>query len=187
MDTKKGRQRIYSIGPLEGFSNREVAYAAAYMDELRERAYDQIVDLPQGALDFVSGETRLSIGRLGLHLGWAEAAWIARLSKDQLPADLETALAAGALSLFADNAPKTGNAAEIAALCHRVRDEVTLPYLQGVGDFDESRLADGSTVRGVVTHLQWHWVFHSGHIGLLRFEWGSDYEWTAARPFVPRT
>ena len=185
MDTKKGRPRVYSVVPLEGFANREVAFAAAYMDELRERVYDQIVDLPQSALDFVSGETRLSIGRLGLHLAWAEVGWISRLSGSAPPDGIKGQVDPGALNLFGEDPPKTGAAGEIISLCRSVRDQVTLPYLRGVGDFDEVRREDGSTVRGVITHLQWHWVFHSGHIGLLRFEWGSDYEWTFAGSLAP--
>ena len=186
METKKGRGRIYSLGPLEGFANREVAFAAAYMDELRERVYDQIVDMPQEALDFVSGETRLSIGRLGLHLAWAEAGWIARLSRSTLSAEITDQVDPGALALFSEAPPQTGDARAIISLCRQVRDEASLPYLRLVKDFDEVRMEDGATVRGVIMHLQWHWVFHSGHIGLLRFEWGSDYEWTFQRPLAPK-
>ena len=163
METKKGRGRVYSVSVPQGFASREVAFAAAYMDELRERVFDQIVDLPQDALDFVSGETRLSIGRLGLHLAWAEAGWVSRLSGGAPPEEIKNQVDPGALGLFGEAPPETGGASEIIAICRQVRDEVTLPYLRGVDDFDQTRLDDGSTIRGVIMHLQWHWVFCMAH------------------------
>jgi hypothetical protein len=75
-----------------------------------------------------------------------------------------------------------GEPPELIAVCRRVRDDVTLPYLKGVQDIDEARMGDGTTVRGVLMHLTWHWIYHSGHIGLVRLEWGSDYTWTIHRP-----
>ena len=73
MVTKKGRPRRYDLRPLGDCHSREAGWAATLLDELRERVYDQVVDLPREGLDFISDETRLSIGRLMLHLGWAEA------------------------------------------------------------------------------------------------------------------
>jgi len=182
MATKKGRERRYDVAALEGFRNREVASLAATLDELRERVYDQVIDLPQEALDYVAGSTRLSVGRLLLHLGWAEINWVKRLSRAIGPEDLEQALSRGALGAFGGEPPRVGPAAALVSLCRRVRDEVTVPCLRTVADVDEKRLDDGSTVRGVLMHLVWHWIYHSGHIGLLSFEAGHDYEWTMRRP-----
>jgi uncharacterized damage-inducible protein DinB len=184
METKRGRERRYDIAPLDGFRSPQVAYAAAALDELRERVYDQVIHLPQQALDYVPGQTQLSVGRLMLHLGWAELGWIRRLSGRAVPVDLDRAVEAGALAGFKGAPPPAAPAGSLVTLCRRVRDEVTLPYLRGVADFDEKRLDDGSTVRGVVTHLCWHWVYHSGHIGLLSFEAGHDYEWVIKRPLA---
>lgn len=184
MELKRGRERRYDIAPLEGFVSRDVAYVAAMLDELRERLYDQVVDLPQQALDYVSGQTRLSVGRLMLHVGWAELGWINRLAHRSGPQELEAALSGGALASFGEAPPVAGPASALIARCRQVRDQVTLPYLRGVADIDERRLDDGSTVRGVLMHLCWHWIFHSGHIGLLSFESGHDYEWTVRRPLA---
>ncbi len=184
MELKKGRLRRYDIAPLEGFASPDVAYVAAMLDELRERVYDQVIDLPQPALDYVSGQTRLSVGRLMLHVAWAELGWINRLAHGSGPQELESKLSAGALASFGEAPPVVGPAAALIALCRRVRDEVTLPYLRAAPDIDERRLEDGSTVRGVLMHLCWHWTFHSGHIGLLSFEAGYDYEWTVKRPLA---
>ena len=195
MTTKQGRGRSYIVHKLDGFPNEEVAAAASYMDELRERVFDQIVDLPSDALNFEAGETKLSIGRLGLHLGFSElnrmkelvaANGADRSTEVRGSGDLSAALAAGSLDLFKEPPPKTESAEELIALCRRVRDEVTIPVLRGVEDFDDPSFEDGSTVRGVVTHLQWHWIYHSGHIGLIRFEWGADYEWTLAGPLTTK-
>ena len=163
MTTKRGRRRSYIVHKLDGFHNEEVAAAASYLDELRERVFDQIVDLPSDALNFVAGETKLSIGRLGLHLGWGELNRMKELGAaqgtDQAGAvqgseDLSAALKPGSLDLFKEPPPKTQSAEEIIALCRRVRNEVTIPVLRDVEDFDDPSFEDGSTVRGVVTHLQ---------------------------------
>ncbi len=184
MQTKKGRERRYDIAGLEGFRDQAVAYLAAELDELRERVYDQVLHLPQEALDYVAGATQLSVGRLLLHLGWAEMSWIRRLSGNDGPQDLRAALSAGALESFQKDPPRAGPAAALVALCRRVRDEVSVPWLRAVPDADAKLMEDGSSTRGVLMHLCWHWVYHSGHIGLLSFEAGYDYEWTVRKPLA---
>jgi uncharacterized damage-inducible protein DinB len=179
---KQGRERRYDLAPLEGFGSKDVGFAAAILDELRERVYDQVVDLPAEAMNFYTGATRLSIGRLMLHLAWAEASWMRRLSRRELPEDLNHRLGAGSLQLFGEEPTRVGEPSELIAVCRRVRDEATLPYLKGVQNIDEVRMDDGTTIRGVLMHLTWHWIYHSGHIGLVRLEWGSDYTWTIRRP-----
>ncbi len=184
MHTKKGRERRYDIAALDGFRDQAVGYFAAALDELRERVYDQVLHLPQDALDYVAGATRLSVARLLLHLGWAEMNWIRRLSGNDGPRDLRAALSAGALESFPKDPPQAGPSAALVALCHRVRDEVTVPWLRTVPDADAKLMEDGSSTRGVLMHLCWHWVYHSGHIGLLSFEAGYDYEWTVRKPLA---
>ena len=93
METRRGRERRYDMRPLEGLRNADVAYVAAMLDELRERVYDQVLPLPQAALDYVAGPTQLSAGRLMLHLAWAEMNWIDRLAHGKGPEDLESILA----------------------------------------------------------------------------------------------
>jgi uncharacterized damage-inducible protein DinB len=182
MEMKKGRARRYGLPPLPGFANRDIARLASGLDELRERVYDQVSHLPAAALDYVAGATQLSVGRLMLHLGWAEVNWMRRLGAPPAPADLAATLDAGALESFPHAPPRAPSAAALVGLCRRVRDEVSLPFLKTVADPDAARLDDGSTARGVLLHLTWHWIFHSGHIGLLSFEAGYDYEWTMQRP-----
>ncbi len=186
MHSKKGRERRYDVAALDGFRDQAVAGLAAALDELRERVYDQVLHLPQEALDYVAPSTRLCAGRLLLHLGWAEMSWIRRLSGKDGPRDLRETLSAGELESFAKDPPRTGPAASLVALCRRVREEVTVPWLRTVADADAKAVEDGSSTRGVLTHLCWHWIYHSGHIGLLSFEAGYDYEWTMRKPLAPR-
>jgi hypothetical protein len=107
-----------------------------------------------------------------------------RLSGGKLAEDLNDRLGGGALQLFDKEPAKVGEASDLVALCRRVRDEVTIPFLKDVADIGEARMDDGTSVQGVLMHLTWHWIYHSGHIGLVRLEWGSDYEWTVHRPLA---
>ncbi len=182
---KTGRGRFYQISPIKGFANREIAISAAWMDEYRERVYDQIEDLPLEALDQEAPGTGLTIGRLVLHLGWAESYWIGRITESKIQADFSESLSAGSLKNFEENPVPSLEAAELISLCRRVRDEMTIPGLMSVKDSGISCWEDGSTFRGVLGQLQWHWIYHSGQIGLIRFEWGSDYQWTMGSPMAP--
>ncbi len=178
--TKTGRPRRYGLPSLPGYLNPELGAMAAWLRELAERVYDQIVDLPQEALDFSPPETKLSIGRLTAHLAWAEATWVSRLTREPIPGDLQGSLDIGALTAFDQPPVPAGAAAELIAFCRRVQESYTGPTLSRVADIGAPLQAGGRTVnvRGVVTQLQWHWAYHSGQIGLLRLLWGSDYTWT---------
>lgn len=180
---KKGRPRRYDLRPPDGFADRELGLAVAWLRELAERVYDQIEDLPLGALDFLPAGTTLSISRLTLHMAWAEVNWVRRLAgvepSPALWADLQNA----SLDTFTIP-PKGGReAASLIEACRRAQDEYSAPALRGVRDIDAGRPIGDSvvTVRGVMSQLAWHWTYHSGQIGLLRLLWGSDYEWTMDR------
>jgi uncharacterized damage-inducible protein DinB len=177
---KTGRPRRYGLPPLPGFANAELGARAAWLRELAERVYDQIVDLPPEALDFSPGDTKLSIGRLTAHLAWAEATWVSRLTGEPIPQELQGELDIGALTAFERPPAPAGTAAGLIAFCRRVQEGFTGPALSRVADILAPLQAGGRTVnvRGVVTQLEWHWTYHSGQIGLLRLLWGSDYTWT---------
>ncbi len=153
---------------------------AAWLRELAERVYDQIVDLPGEALDFCPAETKLTIGRLTAHLAWAEATWVSRITGEAIPRELLGGLDVGALTAFDQPPVPAGTAAELIGFCRRVQETFSGPILSRVEDIGRPLQAGGRTVnaRGVVTQLQWHWTYHSGQIGLLRLLWGSDYTWT---------
>lgn len=178
--TKTGRVRRYDQAPLPGFAHPELAAKAAWLRELAERVYDQIEDLPPEALDFCPGQTLLSIGRLVVHLAWAEASWVSKLTRENPPAGLQEVLDRGRLDDFDKPPAPAGTAGELIAFCRRVQESFTAPALARLDDIDSTFEAGGRTVnvRGVLAQLEWHWAYHSGQIGLLRLLWGSDYRWT---------
>jgi uncharacterized damage-inducible protein DinB len=180
LEDKIGRPRRYDLVPGSGFAHRELALQAAWLRELAERVYDQIADLPLEALDYTPGDTRLSIARLVVHLAWAEANWVANLTRAPWPEGLKATLERGMLSEFDKPPVSAGTAAELIAFCRRVQEAYTAPALARLTDIDTPFAAGGRTVnvRGVMAQLQWHWAYHSGQIGLLRLQWGSDYQWT---------
>jgi len=92
---RPGRPRRYAIRPAAGFANESAAYVAAMLDELSERLFDVISDLPQEALDYVPDGTTNSIAMLAVHMAWAEAGWIARVTQAEIPPELHENLRAG--------------------------------------------------------------------------------------------
>lgn len=173
---------------VEGYANAEVAFMAEYLCELRERVYDQVTDLPQEALDTVIGRTDLStvsIGRLLRHLSWAECNWISRMCGVDTPDDLNKVLIDGSLQRFTMPPLPSPAARQLIDMSKRVAREVVEPALTKISNPDSVVEEDGTTVRGILMHLHWHWTYHSGHIGLLRLVWGSDYTWTIKSPLAP--
>ena len=183
--TKTGRGRVYTIRPGTGFADRTYAMLSSWLDELRERVYDQIEDLPTEALDHRAANTNLTIGKLVLHMAFSEAFMVARAAGGTIPEDLNTALESGARAAINDTPLPSPDAAELIALRRRVRDEVTVPLLKDRTDPDTPCWEDGSTPRGILDQMLWHWTYHSGQVGLIRFEWGSDYDWSFDGPIAP--
>jgi uncharacterized damage-inducible protein DinB len=180
---RPSRPRRYDIQPLSGFVHPGAALAAAALEELRERLYDMIADLPQEAMDFVPEGATNTIAMLTVHMAWAEAIWVANITGLPIPDELEPRLSPGKQGPSGDLPSFSDSAAELIALCRRVRDEVTLPRLSVLENID-LEIPDANrpmTARGVLMHLVWHWTYHSGQVGLLRRLWGSRYKWTFDR------
>jgi len=181
LEMKRGRPREYNIRPVPGFADEGVALAVATLDELRARVIDQIADLPLDALTFVPQGTTLSIAVLAAHLVWAEVRWIERISATKAPAELCAAVgAAGRAVPAGDLVILDLDAEALVSLCMRVREEFTFPVLARVTDIEVELPGEdrAMTPRAVLMHLIWHWTYHSAHIGLIREQWGSGYEWT---------
>jgi uncharacterized damage-inducible protein DinB len=178
--TKSGRPRRYDLRPVPGFVNDDAGYAVAALDELSARLCDMIGDLEQDALDFVPPGTTNSIAMLAVHMAWAEASWIVRVAQVPIDPDLEALLLPGKQGAGGELPVSTYSVDELTALCHRVRQEVTIPGLSVLDDIDlvvpDARRP--MTVRGVLMHLIWHWTYHSGQVGLLRRQAGARYQWT---------
>ena len=177
-DYKKGRPRCYEFEPRDDVADDEAAGYASSLDELRERVYDQIVDLPPEAINFVSPGTPLSIGWLAAHLAGGEADWMGRITRSEVPDAVRHHPEYARLTPYGEPLPAFGSAASLIELGRLVGREATLPMLRST-DIDASTHSERLTsVRRVLLHLMWHWSFHSGHIGLIRLQWGSEYEWT---------
>ena len=180
---RPSRPRRYDIDPLPDFANRGAAYAAAALDELRERLFDLIIDLPQEAMDFLPRGATNTIAMLTVHMAWAEAIWVANVTEMPIPPELETPLLPGKQGPSGDLLPSSGSASELVELCECVRAEITIPRLSALRDIDSEipGIQRPMTARGVLMHLAWHWTYHSGQVGVLRRLWGSRYKWTFDR------
>ena len=176
---KIGRPRRYTLPPPAGFTNTELAHAVAQLQELAERVYDQIVDLPREALDYTAQDAPLSISMLVLHMGWAEAWWVRRLTGVEIPEPLRGEIEKGSLGNIGGPPPTGYAASTLVEICRRVQSDYSQPRLGEIRDIDEVLEKEGVTftVRGMMGQLAWHWSYHSGQIGLLRLLWGSDYQW----------
>lgn len=177
---KSGRPRRYDLEPVRGVANRDVGLAIAALDELSARLCDLIGDLDQAALDFVPHGTTNSISMLVVHMAWAEASWIVRVTRFSIAADLEARLLPGKQTTEGVLVVSSYSSSELVSLCQQVRYDVTIPALSTLEDID-FKVPDPRrpmTIRGVLMHLIWHWTYHSGQVGLLRRMWGARYQWT---------
>lgn len=185
--TKTGRPRRYELTAPEGFAHRELALGTALLQELAERVYDQVEDLPREALDFTPGDSRLSIGWLVLHMAWAEGRMIGLATGAEVPADLAAGFQTARLDHYGEPPPPSEEPAALIERCRRMQREFTLPALRPLTDIDRPLERGGLklTLRGVIQQLNWHWSYHSGQIGLIRLLWGSEYTWTTENLLAP--
>ena len=182
---KNGRPRLYGFTPaktLRGgeFKNREAGMYMAALNELMERVIDQTEHLPQDAVDFVAPGTTLSVGRLMLHLSFADARMFGLLVGKKPDGSLAERLNLGALSDFSKPPEKYGSASELIALMRRVREEFVCPWCAEITDMEAPSVEKSPLKNARDTFMQmcWHWTYHSGHIGLLTLQAGYDYTWT---------
>jgi uncharacterized damage-inducible protein DinB len=181
---RPGRPRKYNLHPAIGFADPEVAYAVAVLDELSARLHDMISDLPQNALDHVPEGTTNSIAMLVVHMAWAEASWVSGATGHAIPGDLEECLLPGRQDASGDLPVSSASAEELIAYCRAVRDTLTRHALASVEGIDEELQTTGQlgSLRQVLMHVVWHWIYHSGQVGLLRRLWGKTrYRWTFDR------
>lgn len=176
---RRGRPRLYDLMPRPGFGDYETAALTAVLDELSERALDLIADLDSEALAFVPGGTTNSIAMLIRHMAAAEAGWITRVTGTGVPNELETALAEGMQNASGVLPVSAGTAEELAVLCRRVRNEVTVTALCGLQTCDTAVTSGRMTLtaEGVLMHIIWHWTHHTGQVGLIRRLAGRKYAW----------
>ena len=182
---KRGRPRRYDFRSDETCRDAVVGFAISTLNELLERVADQIVDLPPEAFSYSSPGSWFCLGWLPLHLAWAENHQMMRIAgglgipQPHLDDDIETRLSHGALQSDGTVPAELQDASVLIDMMHTVRDSVSIPVCRLIDDATRvipkaDRL---STAQAVLMHQFWHWTYHSGHIGLMRLEWGSDYEW----------
>ena len=173
------RGRKYTFLPPPGFKNRDVAVAAAMLIEAAERVYDVLSNTDDAKLHFVPQGSYLSIAKLVKHMAWAERGWLSRLCAKKPPEDLD--------ALFGDPAPQklaqleegSETAEQLIAGIKKLRSEFSIPALMEIEDFDAPFAAEKgpNSVRQVLSHLLWHWTYHSGQVGITLLQAGYDYQW----------
>lgn len=178
---KSGRPRVYALPPLPGFANPDAALQMAAVEEMSERVFDLIADLPPAALEFLPDGGNNTIAMLVLHMIAAESFWIKRISQQPFPDDLKQRVQGGMQDPDSGEMPRVNKtAAELRDAGAVVRARWTLPFLRAQADIDRP-IQDGDrtvTVRGALQHLIWHWTYHGGQVGLLRRLAGTRYQWT---------
>lgn len=174
---KSGRGRVYDYAVDVG---RFGPYAAqvAYLDEMAARCLDLVADLPAAVADAVPAGGTNSIHMLCLHLYWAERHWLARTVTGE-------ALETEDLGRFVLPADWRGRAwGDVGAVLTTEREaQVKAPLARlAAGELRFTPSAQFAAAGLVLEHLKWHWVYHSGQIGLLRRLLGPRYQWTFAEP-----
>lgn len=148
------------------------------LHEMRERVFDQASDLTAAELAFVAPSSQISIGWLLMHMTAGEARWVGRLTGSELPGWLESAPAWKTIRPYGEVQPAFGEAADIIAFSRRIFDEWTAPSLLPLEPDHPGPHPTLNTAAAVTVHLVWHWNYHSGQLGLIRLQAGSEYDWT---------
>lgn len=188
---KQGRGRVYPRTSGWDCPSREIDEQLALTGELVERVVDQVIDLPLDGLSFRPAGAYFSIATLVLHLAESERRQLSRVAR-----------ALSTVTAIDSNYTLHPRVNEALTHSHMLSDEavpdefldgaflgevmrsvfrtVTVPVCQAISE-PGSPLGEQSsfaTPREALTHMQWHWSYHSGQIGLLRLQWGDDYVWT---------
>lgn len=191
--TTNGRARHYPWSLDTRFTNLEIEQQIALMGELIERAIDQVHDLPSSALLFRPERVWFSIAQLMLHMSRSEyeqmrfllpVAGLDEADPDvpRLDSGVLATLELGRINSTNPVPERLSDPVLLRETAHAVHREFTIPVCARIADAD-AKLEDRcsfSTPRDLVTHMNWHWSYHSGQIGLLRLQWGDNYVWTMA-------
>jgi uncharacterized damage-inducible protein DinB len=177
------RGRDYSFKPRAGFKDSQVATAAAMLVEAAERICDVLSYADEEMLHFIPAGSYLSVARLVKHLAWAEMGWVGRLCGVTPPKDLVDLIGDPSAGRLPDMTEGEETTEELCAGIRRLQSSFSLPALAGIDDIDSPfEAAKGpNTVRQVLSHLIWHWTYHSGQVGITLLQAGHDYEWAFAR------
>lgn len=181
LDDRRGRQ--YDLRPLEGIPDERVGYAAAILDEARERCIDLIVDMSEEAMWTRPPGSPFSAGDLVIHMNWAEYVWLAKIGAHRLSEDTLRIVERGNLSNLYNPEAFSMPVGDLVGLCRETREKVMLPCLENASDLDQeigSILANGRgphTVRQILMHVTTSWIYHTGQVGFATMQNGLDYQW----------
>jgi uncharacterized damage-inducible protein DinB len=186
---KVGRPRRYDFTAESQYPSEVIGYSVSVLDELLERVVDQIDDLPPEAFAYRHEAVWFPLGWLPLHLAVSEYNQVRRMaagigvSAPEADRELDDRLAIGSIRSSGTVPEELHNAELLIRAMRRARGEITKPICREISDahVPVSGAEVLSTPQSVLMHLFWHWTYHSGHIGLMRLEWGSDYEWKLAQ------
>ncbi len=177
------RGRRYDPQPLDGIARGDVGYAAAILDEARERCIDLIVDMTDAAMWSRPAGCPFSAGDLVVHMNWAEYAWLPKIGRHRLDDATVRTIERGNLKHLYNPDPWSMPVHELVSLCRQTRDQLMIPCLAQASGTDQhvpSDLPEGkgpTTVGGIIMHVIASWVYHSGQVGLLTMQNGLDYQW----------
>ena len=180
MENKSGRPRVYKFAKQSSAPDPEIAFHLDYIQELAQRVADQVEHLPHAAINYVAVNTQLSVGRLVLHLVSNDFKMMAMLSGSKLDPDFVARTTAGNLDNFSVPPGDTAFSKDIIKNHIENRKPESIKVRDNIKNMDQAIDTHPKlkTVRELILHMEWHWTYHSGHIGLLAQEAGYDYTWT---------
>ena len=177
---KDGRPRRYDFTSPQGYADPAVGTFAGAIEELGLRFLDLIDDLPVQAMEFLPKGGANSVSMLGVHMIWAEAAWVARIAGSNIADETATLVGLGRQSPGGSLPSSSFTPVELHERWRTVHEGLTLPLLAGAADSGAPVTGASMTILQALMHLCWHWSYHSGQVGVLRRLWGEGYRWTFA-------
>ncbi|MBT3274216.1 MAG: DUF664 domain-containing protein [Spirochaetales bacterium] len=177
------RGRKYNLDPVQTIPDPETATAAAFLIEAEDRLIDLVETANQTQLHFKPEGSYLSMANLTKHMTWAEMVWISKISTVPIPHKVQEFTGTPAPQALPELTEGNEGAHEFISTIHTLRTEYTIPALAKVTDFRANVAAEGmpggpDTVGKIISHLIWHWTYHTGQVGLLLLQGGFDYSWS---------
>jgi len=167
---KEGRPRRYDA-PVDRDRFGAHAGQMARLDEAAARCRDLVDDLDENALHFLPQGGENHVAFLCMHMAWAEQRWITAVAEPDFATDP-----------VIRPAPETVGRYERPFVLGAIRDvraRITEPFVAALhrGETTFVPVPQFDDLAGLLDHLHWHWVYHTGQVGLLRRLAGAGYRW----------
>jgi len=185
-EPRAGRPRRYSVQPDAACRDPAAGYGLGLLDECLERVVDLIADLSPEQLSAVPSGLGNSIQMLVTHMTWAEAHWVEVASGVAVPESIAAMRHGSPFPVLERTAE------QLIDEVRQMRERYTRPTLRRIESIDRvveptgnwTRRIDAVTPRGALMHVTWHWMHHTGQVGLLRRLNGAPYQWTIERRVI---